>query len=386
MPNQVLAGPSDAFKKLSECIENPDFVTPKSERFKYCIDSNGTINKINEEGVLVQEKGELNKTIEDRKRRGLFGSSTDLYEYKIEDEELVQYKCKAKQVDSKYQCDGPGERFLKGVRPDEYYLEEGLRKIEDEKWEKAIEDFSAEIKSSKSKDAYYQRAYAKFMLKDYVGTIKDASSSLEEDRKNIKAYNLRSMAKYEISDHKGAIIDLNKLIVLFERLSKEEKAALDIKETNPLFNKFYFRRALSKSETGDKNGASKDFDQAIENHPLHGQAYFQRGLESYWEERDTACSDILKGLSLGAEDTSDLIIKEKANGDSFLNELFEEETTLVSNCKGESDKKVDKNKDQYEFEKLTKKASELLRRYFILIPIFALVIVSIFVKYSSKDD
>ena len=145
-------------------------------------------------------------------------------------------------------------------------------------------------------------------------------------------------------------------------------------------NKFYFRRALSKSETSDKNGASKDFDQAIENHPLHGQAYFQRGLESYWEEGDTACSDILKGLSLGAEDTSDLIIKEKANGDSFLNELFEEETTLISNCKGESDKKVDKNKDQYEFEKLTKKASELLRRYFILIPIFCYGYYCIFIK------
>ena len=153
-----------------------------------------------------------------------------------------------------------------------------------------------------------------------------------------------------------------------------------------LFNQFYFRRALSKSETGDSRGAAKDFDKAIENNPLNGQAYFQRGLEQYWDDRDAACADIIKGMSLGAEDTSSLLIKEKANTDSFLDELFDEETSLVKVCKGVSDQKVEKNKENYESEQFTQKASELLRKYFILIPIFVVVVLSLILKYTNKDD
>jgi len=386
LPGPSFANPSEAFKEKSDCIDSPDFVTPKDKTFKYCIKSNGVINRVNEEGELVQEKGQLNQTIEDKVGKGWGRRAINLYEYKIEEDELVQYKCKAKKVDSKYECDETGERLVKGVRPDGYHLEKGLKKIEDKNWNRAIKDFTAEIESSKSQDAYYQRAFAKLMLKNYLGSIKDANMNLKTDQNNIKAYNIRSLAKYEINDHKGAINDLNKLTALWEKLSEAEKEELDIKEINPTFNQFYFRRALSKSETGDSKGAAKDFDKAIENNPLNGQAYFQRGLEQYWDDRDAACADIVKGMSLGAEDTSSLLIKEKANTDSFLDELFDEETSLVKVCKGVSDQKVEKNKENYESEQFTQKASELLRKYFILIPIFVVVVLSLILKYTNKDD
>ena len=73
---------------------------------------------------------------------------------------------------------------------------------------------------------------------------------------------------------------------------------------------------------GDSNGAKKDFDLEIINNPLNGDAYFQRGLETYWTERDYACEDLIKGISLGAVDSSSEFLNENAQSNSFLDELF----------------------------------------------------------------
>jgi len=385
LPAASLANPREAYKEIAECIETPDFVTPNDETFKYCIKPNGLVNKINNEGELSDEKGQLNQAVEEKKRKG-FRSTTSLIEYQIEENELIQYKCEAKKVGSKYECDGPGEKLLKGVRPDGYYLEKGLKDIEDEKWNQALDNLTEEIELTKNKDAYYPRAYVNFILEDYLGSIKDADEALNADKNNIKGYNIRSLAKYELNDHKGAITDINKLTTLFEKLTDKEKEALEIEENNETFNQFYFRRALSKSELGNKAGALKDFDSAIEIDSLNGQAYFQKGLESYWEDRDSACQNILKGMSLGATDTSGSLIKERSDSDSFLEELFNNEQTLVDACQGVSDKKIEVNKGKYEFEQLRKEAYKLVGKYIFIVPIFILIIGYLIVKYTGKDN
>mgnify|MGYP001427910686 CR=1 FL=1 len=385
LPAASLANPSEAYKEKSECIENPDFVTPKDETFKYCIKASGLVNKINADGELSEEKGQLNKTVEDKTSKG-FRSTTSLIEYKIEEDELIQYKCEAKKVGSTYECDGSGERLLKGVRPDGYNLEKGLKNIENKKWNKALENLTEEIELSGNKNAYYQRAFVHYIIEDYLGSIKDADEALKADKNNIKAYNIRSLAKYELNDHKGAINDINKLTTLYEKLSEEEKEELEIEDNKEIFDKFYFRRALSKSELGNKNGAVKDFDKAIEIDSLNGQAYFQKGLENYWKDRDSACQDILKGISLGATDTSGSLIKERSDSDSFLEELFNNDQTLVDACQGISDKKIEVNKGKYEFEQLRKEAYKLVRKYIFVVPIFILIIGYLIVKYTGKDN
>ncbi len=384
-PGAISANPSEAYKEKSECIESPDFVTPKEETFKYCIKNNGLVNKINADGELSEEKGKLNKTVEDRTRKG-FRSTTSLIEYKIEEDQLIQYKCKAKKVGSKYECDGPGEKLLKGVRPNDYYLEKGLKDIEEEKWNQALDNLTEEIELTKNKDAYYPRAYVNFILEDYLGSIKDADETLKADKNNIKAYNIRSLAKYELNDHKGAITDINKLTTLFEKLTDKEKEELEIEENTETFNQFYFRRALSNSELGNKAEAIKDFNKAIEVDSLNGQAYFQKGLESYWEDRESACQNILKGMSLGATDTSGSLIKERSDSDSFLEELFNNDQTLVDACQRVSDKKIEINKGKYEFEQLRKEAYKLVRQYVYIIPIFILIVGYLIVKYTGKDN
>ena len=190
-----------------------------------------------------------------------------------------------------------------------------------------MKNLTEEIELSEYKNAYYQRAFVNYILEDHLGSIKDADEALKADKNNIKAYNIRSLAKYALNDHKGAINDINKLTSLYEKLSEKEKEELEIEDNKEIFDKFYFRRALSKSELGNKNGAVKDFDKAIETDSLYGQAYFQKGLEIYWEDRDSACQNILKGMSLGATDTSGSLIKERSDSDSFLEELFKYDQT-----------------------------------------------------------
>ena len=94
---------------------------------------------------------------------------------------------------------------------------------------------------------------------------------------------------------------------------------------------------------------------------MNGDAYFQRGLEGYWIDREKACSDLLKGISLGAKDTSMKLVKERAKTESFLDELFTSQKTLVDACKDSSDEKIEKNKQNYESENFRRDLSELLR-------------------------
>ena len=157
-------------------------------------------------------------------------------------------------------------------------------------------------------------------------------------------------------------------------------------EDESKYKKLYFRRAKYKSELGDADGAIQDFTKHIEENPLDGQSYFQRGLEKYWTNRKSACQDMKKGLKLGAEDNSYLLINDKDNPDSFLEELFDKEETLIGTCKDVVETKLDKNKDRYAKEQLRTEGIELLKKYALVIPIFLIVILSIVVKYTSKDN
>ena len=386
--SELLAGPRDTYKNISECIENPDFVSSKAETLRYCLTDSGLIQTIDQDGNLNEEEDKLDQLIEDKKKTGLFGGKSleGFVEYKVEEDELIEYRCKAEKVDSKYQCVGSAQRIIKGVRPNEYYLKKGLEKVEDEQWQESIEDFSNEIELNKTSQAYFHRAYSKLVIEDYLGAVKDINVSIKNKSNNLKAYNIRSYAKYQLNDYKGAIKDLNKLIVLLESMNQADFEKLEIKDDLNDFDKFYFRRGLANSELGNKQEASSDFAKEIKRNPLFGQAYFQRGLENYWQDRDLACTDMLKGLSLDAEDTSDALIQENQGSESFLNELFDNDNSLISACQSDSNKKVEQNKESYDSEQFAKKVLELLKKYILLIPIIIIIIFTIIIKYTNKDD
>ena len=87
-------------------------------------------------------------------------------------------------------------------------MSKGLKEIEDEKWNKSIEYLDKEIENSKNQEAYSNRGYAKFVLGDYLGSIKDLNSALEKDKTDISALSLRSRANFEINNYKGVILIL----------------------------------------------------------------------------------------------------------------------------------------------------------------------------------
>ena len=69
LPNPALANPSSIFEEKLDCIENPDFVTPKNKEFKYCIKDNGEITKIDKSGSLVDEEYKIDELIEEKKKK-----------------------------------------------------------------------------------------------------------------------------------------------------------------------------------------------------------------------------------------------------------------------------------------------------------------------------
>ena len=385
-PEPVFSNPSSIFEEKLECIENPDFVTPSNQEFKYCIKDNGLITKIDKSGSLVDEEYKIDELIEEKKKKGFGSRKKQLVEFKIDEDELFKYSCDSKREKGEVICDGESKRSLLGIRPEGYFLSKGLKEMEDEKWNKSIEYLDKEIENSKNQEAYSNRGYSKFVLGDYLGSIKDLNSALEKDKSDISAISLRSRANFQINNYKGVISDIDSLIKLLDEKSEEEIIELSEKEINSIKTDYYYLRGLAKSETGDFDGAKKDFDAEIKKNPMNGDAYFQRGLEGYWIDRDKACSDLLKGISLGAKDTSMKLVKERAKTESFLDELFTSQKTLVDACKDSSDEKIEKNKQNYESENFRRDLSELFKKYFYVIPILLLVIIFTVMKYRSNNE
>ena len=309
-----------------------------------------------------------------------------LVEFNIDEDEFFKYSCDAKKEKGEVICKGESERALLGIRPEGYFLNKGLKEIEDEKWNKSIEYLDKEIENSKNQEAYSNRGFSKFVLGDYLGSIKDLNFALDIDKTDISALSLRSRANFEIKNYEGVISDIDSLIKLLNKKSESEIIELSEKEINPITTDYFYLRGLAKSETGDFAGAKNDFDSEIKKNPMNGDAYFQKGLEGYWIDRDKACSDLLKGISLGAKDTSMKLVKEREKTESFLDELFTSEKTLVDACKDSSDEKIEKNKQSYETENLRKDLSKLFKKYFYIIPILALVIILTVMKYRSNDE
>ena len=86
--------------------------------------------------------------------------------------------------------------------------------------------------------------YAKFVLGEYLGSIKDLNSALEKDKTDISALSLRSRANFEINNYKGVISDIDSLVKLLDKKSEEEIIELSEKEINPIKTDIY---CLTKS-------------------------------------------------------------------------------------------------------------------------------------------
>ena len=394
--NPSYSNPSSYFEEKKECIQNPDFITPSTKEYKYCIKENGIIKKYDEFDNLVEIDIKIDELVEEKikketkkgnKKKVIRNPMKELIEYKIDDEELFKYSCEAKKERGKLTCKNKSKKELIGIRPNGFYLKKGLKEIENKKWGNSTKFFDKEIEYNNNQEAYAYRAFSKFQLKDYLGSVKDLENALKIDKSDIFSLSLRSRANFELKNYPEVILDLNKLITLIEFKSKKEITKLFNREINPVARNYFYLRGLAKSELGDSDGAIKDFNLEIINNPLNGDAYFQKGLEKYWTEREEACEDLIKGISLGAKDTSSDFLKDTKESNSFLDELFtsSDNISLIDSCKSSSTKKAESIKQNYETEKLNIDIKNLIREYYFLVPIPLLILGYTIVKYRSKD-
>lgn len=395
-PNPLYSNPSSYFEERKECIENPDFVTPATNEYKFCIKENGIINKYDQFDNFVEIDIKIDELVEEKikketkksnKKKVIRNPLKKLIEYKTDDEELFKYSCEAKKEKGKLTCKNKSKKELIGIRPNGFYLKKGLREIENKQLDKSIKFFNKEIEYNNNQEAYAYRAFSKFKLEDYLGSVKDLEDALKIDKSDIFSLSLRSRANFKLKNYQEVILDLNKLITLIEFKSKKEITELFNREINPVDRNYFYLRGLAKSELGESDGAIKDFNLEITNNPLNGDAYFQKGLEKYWIEREEACEDLIKGVSLGAKDTSSDFLKDTKESDSFLDELFtaSDSKSLIDSCKSSSAKKAESIKQNYESEKLNIDIKNLIKEYYFLIPIPLIILGYTIVKYRSKD-
>src|SRR5262249_13311925 len=116
----------------------------------------------------------------------------------------------------------------------------------------ALADFDKAIKLDPNDSvAYYNRAYAKRLSKNFKGALADYNRVIELDAQNADAYYNRGNVKaMNLNDPTGAIADYDRAI-----------------EINPENSHAYYNRAVSKKEKGDKPGSDADFKRAGEIDP-----------------------------------------------------------------------------------------------------------------------
>jgi tetratricopeptide (TPR) repeat protein len=178
------------------------------------------------------------------------------------------------------------------------YQRSGLARFQICDREGAIEDFSQAIRINPNDSfAYINRAYARSQLGDNQGAIEDYTQAikLNPNSHNLNFYNLhngnhknnltnnqelfqaliqmeeitpdsteaykkRANSRYEIGDYEGAISDYTEAL-----------------KTDTYDTESYFNRANARYEIGDKKGAIEDFSQIIKININDADAYFYRG-------------------------------------------------------------------------------------------------------------
>lgn len=165
-----------------------------------------------------------------------------------------------------------------GQTADEH-LKNGIAKHNKQDFAGAIKEYSSAIKMDKANvDAYYNRGTCELALQDYKSAMEDFSKTVEIDPKFVKAYYSRATVYVSQEKYIQALPDLDKTI-----------------ELAPTFPNALTLRGQIRAQTGNKEGACEDFNQAKRNgdqqadgyisqfctHPLLGES-----LMLYWPDEE----------------------------------------------------------------------------------------------------
>ncbi len=523
LPPSSVADPADKYRTQLNCWNNYNFITPQDLTYRYCIQENGRIHKMDSTGNILKEKIFIDKEIKIKKNisnypfdldQDRIQSKSKTTIYTIFDDQLLRFSCKSKKVDRrKYLPTDECTKSIIGIRPKEYYYDQGIKSQEFGNWLDSIDDFNKHIAVSDTNEIYYFRALSKYKINDFVGSLKDINKAIELSPEFLYSYNLRSLIRHQLNDYQGEIKDLTTLIKLLETINQEGRNNLEnlsdlpfnrrgrfayllvdgptwnqakqnakkiggrlviindnkenewitrtfassnlnynkqletsywigsqyfsnylsknstelttyqnwdvgspsnysdfssavkitlysisednkfssgkwhtsslssfesfygiaevniatkLEEIDSQFSDIYYRRGIARSELSDVKGAIKDFDQEINNNPTNALAYIARGKENYWMKRDSACNDLFKGRSLGAKDSSYY--------------------SFIDDCRPINSEKIQRVKANTRSELILENSLYLIKKSYILLPVFLIVIFYIVMKSKETDD
>lgn len=217
------------------------------------------------------------------------------------------------------------------------YFYRGLAKNDLGDFSSAIVDYSKIIVTQPDPDTYYNRANARYSLKNYIGAKEDYENALKLDPNFIDALYSLGCTKFDLGDFEAAIKDFTQLIRLVPTEQKTyfmraaahdalEKYALALNDytlavlANPNSDAYYKRGAFFLS-TNYYEKANFDFSMAIKFNDKNAFAYFYRGTTSLFLGKykdavtdynnalyfDSTDFDALIGLALTYRKMNDLI-------------------------------------------------------------------------------
>lgn len=148
----------------------------------------------------------------------------------------------------------------------------------------------SQVTDTQKSDEHFETAVRLYDKKNYNGAIRELTTAIKLNPKNLKAYLIRGNAYSEKRDYDTAIKDFSKMIALIP----QEKMFSLMADGNP-----YIYRGRTYLAKKDFDSAIKDFTKAIEFNPQESEFYGIRG-EAFQKKKDcnSAIRDYTKAIEI----------------------------------------------------------------------------------------
>ncbi len=188
----------------------------------------------------------------------------------------------------------------------------------------AISNFDKAIQfNNHSPEVYANRGTAKYQLGDFNGAIRDYETASTQDPNYLNAHFNRGLARININEYQKAISDFllalkikpeyaeaySNMGISWSRLGNMEKAfeAYDKAiQINPNYFEAWLNRGIDKYYAEDFENALTDINQAIQLNSKLAPAYYFRALILINSDKNLACIDLDKAISLGFQPASQM--------------------------------------------------------------------------------
>lgn len=178
---------------------------------------------------------------------------------------------------------------MKPIEQVEDYFKAGLKNVEYQNYDKAINDFSESIRLVPNAETYYNRGFVYCKIEKYDKAIDDYTKAIKLKSDLVEAYNNRGCAYFKYEKH-------DRVIEYFTKAIDDFTEAIRLKHD---FIEAYINRGCSYFKIFVYDKAIDDYTEAIKLKPDIVEAYINRGsLYLNNENYDKALEDFTEAIKL----------------------------------------------------------------------------------------